>query len=150
MADRSTVSLSGCCFGDIDDPYGQVFDARHLKRAAAVRFFASKWGCDFSDVKCTTRYGRWLTRQEQWDDVGYEAWVDDIEERFACPACGVAVGEACDEAGLAIPCDERVALVPAKPPGDWEPDEYVPVWEFCEPGDDGARRIFICEGKEAA
>lgn len=122
-----------------------VQDARTTTRGQAAARFAREDGGRITDVRVWKRYARPLTRQDVWSDYGYERQLDNLEDLFACPACGVARGLACDEEGSAEPCAARVALLPTEPPEDWEPDpEGDPCWQFVHRDNPDAIPVWIC------
>jgi hypothetical protein len=145
---RQMGDLSECYEGyDESDPTAILYDARHWKRAAAIRHHASEYGGEFAKVACATRYARWLTRQQQWDAGGHDRWYDEPDEHVTCPVCGRAPGERCDGADD-LPDgghEERRDAVPNQASDGWEADDYDPAWEFCARDDGGAIKVYRCE-----
>jgi hypothetical protein len=144
--ERSMASLSDAYLGWEGDPTETAYDARHFTRGQARATHARELGVPFIEAPMRKAYGRWLTRQDVWEEQGQDYVRDEVEEFYACPACGAAVGEACDEEGKAIACDERVELVPDKapPPEVWDHTaEQYWAWQLCKRDDPGAIPIYL-------
>lgn len=140
-------SLDNCVYGHVDEAReGSVREAAHTSRAAAQREFASELGVDFGQVSCRTTYGRFLTRQDAWDDYGSDRWVERrLEELELEPRRDAAtdVWFYEDPRGRRVP--ESDLEPPAEPPADWEPDDDDPVWTVCSKDAHGAIKIYVLE-----
>jgi hypothetical protein len=49
--------------------------------------------------------------------------------------------------GVRLPLKDAFAAAPPEPPADWNPDEYMACWEFCDRSHPAARKAYICEIK---
>jgi hypothetical protein len=136
-------SFDDCVYPDIDDGFeGSVCEATG-HRAAAQRFAANTVGVEFSEMSRSTCYGRFLTRQEIWDDYGRDRFIGEYLDSHP----GIRYID--DQWRYS---DHRVAKVPNASdvvPGDWMPIERDPVWEFCKKTDAGATKIYVFEVKES-
>lgn len=138
-----------CVLGHVDDGIHGSVQKADRPRASAIRFFASELGCDFADVRCTTRYIRARTRQEVWDEQGRDRWDDDYLDEHHIEIKWQPEKKDTDEEWIHVDADsgERVELPdsPTHPPEDWEPNEDDGVWEFCKKDSPGAIKVYICE-----
>jgi hypothetical protein len=122
--------MSDCVLGTLDAPTGRLYDARSTTRIAAARAFINDWGIDLVEVRCITRYARWLDLQEQWELSGEDRWTEEWEP----------------------PWDDEDAEPPDPPshvPDGWQADEYDPVWTFCPRGHPEAIKVYVCEQRKA-
>lgn len=102
--------------------WGSVQDARAKTRGKAAAFYASETGCAWTEVHVWKRYVRPLTRAEGWE-YGFDRWAN------------------CN--------DVELEDAPDDPPPNWEPDEYIPVWQFISRDHPEAIPVWIC-GTDAA
>lgn len=135
------------CVMDVDDGVlGEISDASRITRGKAIALYASEMGVSFTDVRCTTSYMRLFTRQDGWDGPGRERWLDDWMEREGVDER--AVGEReweyyNEDTGQKVDPPDA----PDEPPGEWEPSDWDPAWEFCKKTDPGAVKVWVCEAK---
>lgn len=96
-----------------------VQDARGRTRGQAIKRYCWDTGDYFPDMRAWKRWGRGLTRIDNWI-----WWV-----------------ESCT--------DEGWETHPEMPPDDWQApdDEDMPAWEMCLPTDEGAIPIWIVAPK---
>lgn len=145
MSAKAIPDLSGGTFGYPEEPSGEIYDARNSPPGGPMGAFADAWGIGFAEVRCTTRYARWLTNQEQWERSGSrDAYMEmQVEERPGVQFG--ADGGYLDEHGDPI----KVPEPPERVPDDWEADEHDSVWTFCASTHPDAVKVYSCEPKAA-
>lgn len=109
-----------------DASLGSVQDARNRTRGKAAAYFASETTGYLPDVRVWKRHIRLWTRQDAWDYSGRDRAVDDYEIDHKCSH------EDADKA------------VPSVVPGDYNPSESTPSWEFVHRSVKGAIPAWIC------
>lgn len=129
------LTADDLCLSVGEGVYGEIRDASKTTRAAATSFFAGEVGCSFTDVRCRVRYARLFTLQETWDGPGKDRWVD------------VQDWEHYNAFGVHLPLGPLFEKAPKEPPADFEPDETMACWQFCERTTPGAIKIYVCEEK---
>ena len=147
---RSMANMTDNYVGyDELDPKAVIYDARGMHRASAIRAFTIDHDGDFASVKCTTRYARWMTRAEQWDDFGQEHWADKLIDEYPGNAkLDSALKWRDEDTGELI---EHLFKPPDAPPVEWEPnEERDPTWAFCDKTAEGAIKVYVCELRERA
>lgn len=135
------ADMSGCTWGDFDEPHAEIFDARTHTRRQARRAFH---GHDYERVRVRVRYARWLTQQESWErGSSRQNWGESqVEERED-------VHYSYERGGYVTDSDSLLVIPPEPPelaPEGWEGDEYDPSWDFCERDHPQAVRVYFCEG----
>lgn len=125
---KEVPDFTDCVIGwDWEEPTHILYDARHWKRASAIRTCADTHGIDFKEATCTTTYARWLTRQEIWEDGAGELWWDNQGEMVN---------------GSWVPADDEP--MPDEPPEDWEPDpERDGIFTLCDKDAPGAVKVWM-------
>lgn len=116
-----------------DGIYGEVQDVSKRTRGQAIARFAGEAGVSFTEVRCTVRYLRIFTRQQLWDGPGKDRWADDIDMQHLI------------DHGKRLGLKESFARTPPEPPANWNPDESMPCWEFCDKSAPGAVKAYICK-----
>lgn len=121
----------------VDEGYpGEVQDAATKTRGQAIAYFAREADVTFTEVRCGVRYVHLFSRQEVWDGPGRDRWFDDWEAQFMT-----------EHQRWPTQAEREAAQVPAEPPSDWRPDEYMPCWQFVKKDHPQARRAWCCEIK---
>lgn len=79
------VSWDDCVYGE-DGPMESVVEVSKTTRGKAIAAYAHEVACDFTEVRCRTVWGRFLTRQEVWDRAYDEFVVKPDHEPAEPPA----------------------------------------------------------------
>lgn len=157
-ADASIPDFSGCLYGSVDDPTGQIYDSRSTKRGSAIADYAAEYGHGFTEVKCRVIYARWIPRDEVWTEHGAdERWLDNWMEdhgSWTHPTIGGRMAarwqlapEFADQCAVTLD-DKGEPQMPPEPPEDWEPGEDDSAWERADKSCPDAVKVYLCEGPE--
>ncbi len=118
----------------MDEPNGEIYDARTWSRRAARRRFVREHGWASNPVTVMRRHARYMTTQEIWQARNRtDEWL-------------ALQDDAAFAAGKPELTPDQYTPPPADAPPGWEPDsEWDPAWTFCPPTDDGAAPVWFCE-----
>lgn len=159
-SDPAAPGWGGLCTYLQDDWPCDVHDRTNIgcpPRASIQRWAANDIGCDFNEIAVVARWGRILSRQEVWDDLGCESWMSSRHIGYYFHKAGLnGKGNGAhyrDDEVAALGSDpfardwSRITPVdiPTEPPADWKLDERLGVWAICGPKDPGATPIYVVE-----
>lgn len=138
------------CTTEFDGEGATIYDARVWTEQAAREKYAHDYGHSTGSVLVRTMYARWLTREEQWDCHGRDAYCEVKRDAY-CEEQAER-GRPYDRA-LTREAERRFPWPPLTAPDDYVPDgddEYLPVWRPCAPHATGAVMVWACCWKEDA